>query len=85
MEQILLEAMSKCIEEREVIRDSQHFFTKGKWCFTKLVAHDEVTTFIEKGRPAELIYLDSCKVFGTVFHNILAIKLERYELILLDG
>lgn len=85
MEQILLEAMSKYIEERELIRDSQHFITKCKWCLTNLVAHDEATTSLEKGKPAELIYLYSCEVFDTVLHNILAIKLERYELVLLDG
>lgn len=38
MEQIFLEAMLSQMEERELIWDNHHGFTKDKYCLTNLVA-----------------------------------------------
>ncbi|KAJ7427523.1 hypothetical protein WISP_06092 [Willisornis vidua] len=82
MDQMLLETMLRQMENKKMIDNSQHGFTKGKPYLTNLVAfYDRSTTFgWDKERATDVIYLDLCKEFNTVLHDIRVFKLKRHGL-----
>ncbi|CAM5123112.1 unnamed protein product [Eretmochelys imbricata] len=81
MEQVLKESILKHLEERKVIRNSQHGFTKGKSYLTNLIAfYDEITGSVDEGKAVDVLFLDFNKAFDTVSNSILASKLKKYGL-----
>jgi len=78
MEQLILEAINKQVEEKKVITSSQHGFTKGKSCLTNLIAFpDDMTGWVDEGRAVDVVYLDFSKAFDIVSNDILLGKLRK--------
>ncbi|NXU46088.1 RTBS polymerase, partial [Drymodes brunneopygia] len=72
VEQIILEVISKHVEETKTIRSSQHGFTKRKSCLTNLTAfYDDMAEWVDEGRAVDIVYLDFSEAFDIVSHNIL--------------
>jgi len=78
MEQLILEVIIKQVEEKKVIRSSQHGFTKGKSCLTNLIAfYYGMTGWVHEGRAVEVVYINFSKAFDTVSHKILLGNLRK--------
>lgn len=65
------------MEYKEVIRDSKHGFTKGKFCLTDLMAFSGGLT-VDKV-PFDIMHLDFCKALVMIAHNSHAAKLKTYR------
>ena len=76
MEFFILESISEHLKQHKLILDSQHgFLSKRSRLSNLLIFLEEVTYYIDKGYPVDVIYLDFSKAFDTVPHRRLISKL----------
>ncbi|GAB0179025.1 mitochondrial enolase superfamily member 1 [Grus japonensis] len=67
MEQFILGALTKCVQDNQGIRPSEHGFMTGRSCLTNLISfYDLVTHLVDEGKAVDVIYLDFSKAFDMV-------------------
>ena len=70
LETIIARVIGKHLDEHELIRHSQHGFSKGKSCLTNLLSFcRKLFETIDKGNEYDIVYLDFIETFDRVLHR----------------
>ena len=77
LESLVKDNIMKHLQENHLIRDTQHGFISGRSCTTNLVSFmEKLTKLTDRGKAADVIYLDFAKAFDKVPRERLLAKLS---------
>ena len=77
MESIVRDKIVSHLMEHDIQSDDQHGFVPGRDCMSQLlICLDEWTELLEEGENFDVIFRDFAKVFDSVPHQRLFVKLE---------
>ena len=75
-ESILKDSIMDHLLNNNLIKSSQHGFMPGRSCSTNLITFlDRVTEIVDRGKAADIFYLDFAKTFDKVPHKKLVYKM----------
>ena len=79
LESIIKDKIIDFLDENELIRDTQHGFTRGRSCLTILLEFlDVATDSFDKSKQLDVAYLDFSKAFDKVPHRRLILQLKLH-------
>ena len=78
LERLITDHMVDFLVRHKLLNSSQHGFLKARSCLTNVMFLEEITKWVDKGSPADIIYLDFQKAFDKVPHQRLLLKLKAY-------
>ena len=79
MESIIRDRVNSHLTRNLLINSSQHGFMKSKSCTTNLLEFlEKITTILDEGDPADVIYLDFSKAFDKVPRMRLLAKIKAH-------
>ena len=66
-------------ERHNLLKDTQHWFLKGRLCLTNLLEYTEIISkLVDDGSPVDEIYIDFQKAFDKVPHQRVPIKFKSH-------
>lgn len=69
-------SLERHLENKAIIRRSQHGFMKEKSCLSNLILCDKVTRLVNEGKEVDVIFLGFSKAFATSPHSVILGKLS---------
>lgn len=64
MESVIRDEMVNYLETHKILRDYQHGFRNARSCETNLLLYlNNITEYVDKGRPKDSVYFDLSKAF----------------------